>query len=315
MILGLRPSSFDFFYNVSNLLKRDLLYFEQVHVCSYNEYTVFKELEAFDPEYFKLIQKELEPLFNNHLLHTFNLSEILDFVYTESGKKIEPELAPFFKIYSKIPKPLLPKKFPKKPMNNISPKVITQYQESVNQSEEAATRVSSVFLNTFSKDETIPLLQRDIITNNSNQAKILEVILSKMPIPDEKVPWQKIIEYRADTDTNAKFNALRVWMQDISRQNYSKKEISDRIDHLLHEYEQHLNFHKLKYTHGTFRVFVTTLSEIIENLVTLKFSKVTETIFSLSEKKLDLFEAEMQAPGREVAYISKAKNTFQLSHH
>ncbi len=96
-------------------------------------------------------------------------------------------------------------------------------------------------------------------------------------------------------------------MQDISRQDYSKKEISDRIDHLLHEYEQHLKFHRLKYTHGTFRVFMTTASEILEGLVRLKFSKVTETLFSLSEKKLDLFEAELSAPGREIAYISNAK--------
>jgi hypothetical protein len=310
MILGLRPSSFEFIYNASNLLKKDLLYFEQVHVCSFNEFTIFKEIESFDPQYFNLIQKELEPLFNNHLLHKFNLTEILDFVYKESGKKVTPELEPFYFIHSKIPRSQLPKKFPKKPTNNIAPKIIAEYQESVNQSEDAATRVSSVFLNTFSKDETIPLLQKDIIIDSSNKANVLEVILSKMPIPDEKVSWEKIIEYRKDPDTTAKFNALRVWMQDISRQNYSKKEISDRIDHLLHEYEQHLNFHKLKYTHGTFRVFITTLSEIIENLVTLKFSKVTETIFSLSEKKLDLFEVEMQAPGREVAYISKAKNIF-----
>jgi len=307
MILGLRPSSFEFIYNASNLLKKDLLYFEQVHVCSFNEFTIFKELESFDSKYFDLIQKELEPLFNNHLLHTFNLTEILDFVYKESGKKVTPELEPFYFIHSKIPRPQLPKNFPKKPTNNIAPKIIAEYQELVNQSEDAATRVSSIFLNTFSKDETIPLLQTDINTNTSSQATVLEVVLSKIPIPDEKVSWDKIIDYRKDPDTAAKFNAIRVWMQDISRQNYSKNEISDRIDHLLHEYEQHLKFHKLKYTHGNFRVFMTTLAEIVEGLVTLKFSKVTETIFSLSEKKLDLFEAEMSAPGREIAYISKAK--------
>lgn len=96
MILGLRPSSFEFIYNASNLLKKDLLYFEQVHVFSFNEFTIFKEIESFDPEYYCLIQKEIEPLFSNYLLHTFNLTEMLDFVYNESGKKITSELESFF---------------------------------------------------------------------------------------------------------------------------------------------------------------------------------------------------------------------------
>ena len=235
MILGLRPSSFEFICNASNLLKKDLLYFEQVHVFSFNEFTIFKEIESFDPEYYSLIQKEIEPLFSNHLLHTFNLTEVLDFVYKESGEKVTPELEPFYFIHSKIPRPQLPKKFPKKPTNNIAPKIIAEYQESVNFSEDAATRVSSIFLNTFSKDETVPLLQKDIITDNSNNMRILEVILSKMPIPDENVSWQRIIDYRKDSDTSAKFNALRVWMQDISRQNYSKKEISDGINYWFNE--------------------------------------------------------------------------------
>lgn len=35
--------------------------------------------------------------------------------------------------------------------------------------------------------------------------------------------------------------------------------------------------------------------------------KIAETVFTLSEKNLELYEAELQAPGREIAYISKAR--------
>ena len=183
-----------------------------------------------------------------------------------------------------------------------------QYKESVNVSKEVVTRISSLFLNKFSKDDTVPLLEREIPNTESKQSKVLEVILSKIPIPDDNIPWEKIIDYRKDPDTKKKFTALRVWIQDISRKDYTQNEISDRIDYLINEYEQHLKLHSLKYSHGSIRVFVTTLSDIIENLATLKFSKIAETLFSLREKNISLLEAELQAPGREIAYLSKAKN-------
>ncbi|MFB9080576.1 hypothetical protein ACFFLS_20795 [Flavobacterium procerum] len=110
-------------------------------------------------------------------------------------------------------------------------------------------------------------------------------MLTKLPVPDENVSWQQIIDCRSDPDSAARFTALRVWMQDISRQDYTRHEISERIDYLLNEYKMHLKFHKLKYAHSGMRIFVAAAADIIENVVKLNIGKIANTMFSLSEKK------------------------------
>jgi hypothetical protein len=307
MQLGLRPSSFNFAYNAVNLLKRDLLYFEQVHICSFNNFTIFDELDTSDPHYLEKLRKELQPAYDANLLHHFNLSEMINFVVKEFKGGIVPELLPLVKKVSKINKPMDVKDFPKNPSKKMMEEIINQYMESVDASENDATRISSIFLNSFSRDQTAALLDYGLGESEKNASKVLEVVLSKLPVPDENVSWQQIVDYRSDPDSAARFTALRVWMQDISRQDYTKNEISERIDHLLHEYEMHLKFHKLKYAHSGMRIFVTAAADIIENVVKLNFGKIAETMFSLNEKKIELYEAELQAPGREIAYLSAPK--------
>jgi hypothetical protein len=307
MHVGLRPSSFQFAYNATDLLKRDLLYFEQVHICSLSEYNVFDEMETTDPEYFDKIQNDLRLAYDHHLVHPFNLSDILNFIMKEFGNDFDPRLQPIFQKILEIRKPNVELFNKKTTSRKKMEEIINEYTNSVDDSENDVTRVSSILLNKLTNDQLVPLIQNDFSIGASQNSKVLEVVLSKIPIPDANVSWQQIIDYRADPDSIKKFNALRVWIQDISRTDYSKNEISDRIDYLLNDYESHLNFHKLKHTHSTLRVWVTTVAEIAESLLTLKFSKIAETVFTLSEKNLELYEAELQAPGREIAYISKVR--------
>jgi hypothetical protein len=47
MNLGLRPSNFEFVYEAPALLKRDLLYFDQIHLCSTGEKVIFPVLQRY----------------------------------------------------------------------------------------------------------------------------------------------------------------------------------------------------------------------------------------------------------------------------
>ena len=318
MNLGLRPSNFEFIYEAPSLLKRDLLYFDQIHICSLNDTTVFDDLINLDPKYHDRVQKEFEFLQKCGLLCTFNLSEMMGFFLKEMGypktnKFNQSDTDDFSRImesFIKVPKPQVPSKYPgKKKMG----KVIDSYIQQVNRLENETTRISANFLTRFAaQDEAFPLLQNDdaVGVDPFHQAKVLEVVLSKLPIPDENVEWQQIVEYRADSDTEGKFNGLRVWMQDIARKDYSKNELKERIEHLLHEYESHLRFHKLKYKYGTMQILITTTLELLENVAKLNLGKIAKTAFSFQEKNYDLLEAEMNAPGKEVAYITKTIKTF-----
>lgn len=46
------------------------------------------------------------------------------------------------------------------------------------------------------------------------------------------------------------------------------------------------------------------------DLVSFKWGKAAEALFSLRRRRVALLEGELTAPGNEVAYIVKARETF-----
>lgn len=320
MNLGLRPSNFEFIYEAPVLLKRDLLYFDQIHICTHKGVEIFSDLETIDPEFCARMQKEFEFLKSHGLICDFNLSEMMKYMWEESGfqerkfnEKDHNDMVKIVESFFAIPETLSEKKFKKKATKKEMREILDKYIESINVAETEATRVSSAFLNRFARsDNATAIIQNNVPINlpNFKAAPVLEVVLEKLPIPDENVEWQQIVEYRADPDSSAKFTAMRVWMQDISSKEYSKNEIEERIDHLINEYERHMAFHKIKYTTSAGHVLLNAPLEILENLIKFKWSSIGKAIFSFREKQFDLMEAELKAPGRELAYISKANSKF-----
>jgi len=320
MNLGLRPSNLEFIYEASSLLKRDLLYFDQIHLCTYNNVKAFDDLKDLDPAYADKILVQFEYLKKYGLLCDFNLSEVIQFTTEESGfmegklnKQDHEDMVKIFKSFYQIPKAEIEKNIKKNSSPKRIQKAIYEYIEAVNLKENETTRVASAFLNRFAaKDNAVAISQNEmsIVSKGFHASNVLEVILEKLPVPNEDVEWRQIIEYRADPDSSQKFTALRVWMQDIARKDYSKNEIEDRIEHLINEYENHLKLHKLKFESCKASIMVTTPLEILENLVKFKWSQIGKALFSFKEKQFDLMEAEMNAPGKEVAYILKANEKF-----
>ena len=74
-----------------------------------------------------------------------------------------------------------------------------------------------------------------------------------------------------------------------------------------------MKIHKMKANTETLEVMVKAPLEIVENLIKLKFSKIPEPLFALKKRQINLMEAELNAPGREMAYIIKARDTFQFN--
>lgn len=320
MNLGLRPANHDFFMESSNLLKKDLLYFDQIHLCSFtrNEEDILGVIKSRNPTQFDFLQNNFEFLKSKGLLCTFDLTEMVYYTkeeFKKLGNKLSPiDINDFKQIlidYSEIEIPdveKIKKKF------KVEEQGKAFLLDKLNKVENEVTRISSSFLNRFSsKDNAFPLLYNEMPNNIDplHQSKVLEVILEKLPIPNENIDWQQIVDYRSDPDTESKFNALRSWMQDIARTDYTKSEIEERIKHILYEYEKHLKLHKLKYQHGKLRIFVTTSLEVLGNTLKLNWGKSAEVLFSLKEKKYDFLESEMSAPGRELAYLSKTDKIFK----
>jgi hypothetical protein len=143
-----------------------------------------------------------------------------------------------------------------------------------------------------------------------NKSDVLTIVLKKMPVIDDSVSWQQILEFRADTDSHGKLLALRRWITDVAKSNLSPIEIEEQLEWLMYDYERRMKLHKMKYKTGVLETIITTSLTFLENFVKFKWSEAAKSLFSLRHKRIDLMEAEINSPGAEVSYIVKAKEEF-----
>lgn len=158
---------------------------------------------------------------------------------------------------------------------------------------------------TFPRSEYIqPLL-------NSNKSEVAQIVINNLPLPSNETPWEQIIDYRNDPDSQKNLLNLRRWIRKTSHENLPLIEIQEEIEWLMNEFKEHMNVHKMKTDTESLEVLVKAPIEMLENLVTLKFSKLVDPLFTIKKRQLSLLEAEINAPGKEMAYIIKSKEAFQ----
>lgn len=160
------------------------------------------------------------------------------------------------------------------------------------------------------KWEIYPIVTTTDVPFEQKKANVLQLVLKSLPIPDELTPWEQILEFKSDIDSQEKFFALKIWINEIASQNLSINEIEEKLEWLLHSYKKHMELHKIRFKKGILEAFIITSAEVIEDTVNLRFSKLAKSLFSLRKKKIDLMETEMKAPGYEVSYIIKARERF-----
>ena len=71
-----------------------------------------------------------------------------------------------------------------------------------------------------------------------------------------------------------------------------------------------MRLHEMKVNRSALELTVTTAAELGEDLVKLRWGNLSKRLFSLPHRKIDLLEAEMNAPGREIAYVVQARKVF-----
>jgi hypothetical protein len=144
----------------------------------------------------------------------------------------------------------------------------------------------------------------------TRKGEIIQIVLENLPIPDNSTSWEQISEFKSDEENRGKLSSLRNWMNKAVRENISKGEAEDEFNELLYLYTQSLKAHKLNTKRGVIKSLVVGGAEIIENAARLKFSEIAKGFFSVQQQEVDLMKAELEAPGRELAYIYKAKEKF-----
>lgn len=152
----------------------------------------------------------------------------------------------------------------------------------------------------------------DCKVSNQHSHDVVALVLDSFPTPDpDTVPWEHIFEFRSDPDSRYKFFELRHWMREMSHTQLPYKEVSEKLEYLIHQYKTHLGLHKMKTKHTRVETIMVSLLESVEELVRLRPSKSVSALFRIKTHKIKLLEEELKLPGQEVAYIIEVHKEFR----
>jgi hypothetical protein len=142
---------------------------------------------------------------------------------------------------------------------------------------------------------------------------VLNIVFEAFPEPDENTPWEQLVEFRSDPDSTSKVLALKRWMSKLARQDLTATEMRQEVEWLVREYQAHMRLHRMKIDTGILETIVTASGEALENIARFKFGALAKSAFSLRHRRIQLLDAERQAPGRELAYIVRARELFDAN--
>jgi hypothetical protein len=161
--------------------------------------------------------------------------------------------------------------------------------------------------------DAVAILDAPVLTRKEigmKMGEVMQIVIKEMPQPDDSTPWEDIVEFRRDPESSRKLLGLNRWIHQFTSSKSSIREIQEELVWLLQEYEDHMRLHRMKLTKGSFETVLTTTGKVIEDLTRLRFGELAKLPFVLADRKIALLEAERGAPGRDVAYIWKARDTF-----
>lgn len=139
---------------------------------------------------------------------------------------------------------------------------------------------------------------------------VVKLVLNAMPTPVADTPLDKSLEFRADSSAMFSLRRLRRWMNEIGVKSQSLNESADELEELIDKYTEYMNFYKMKYEIKPLYSIATTTLDVLENLMNLRLKPAFDALFSFQRQHFALTEAELKAPGREVAYIVRAHDAF-----
>lgn len=161
-----------------------------------------------------------------------------------------------------------------------------------------------------------PIYSSNLILNDDfikGEDEVVRFALKSVPEPDfETTPWEQILDFRNDSDTKKLLAYFRHWLSEIRKKSLTYRELSEELEYFCHKYEEHIKVQKMKVNRGTLETLLMIPAEMIEGVVHLKPTQAVKALFTFKRQRLALREAEMKAPGRDLAYLIKVREEFEL---
>jgi hypothetical protein len=161
-------------------------------------------------------------------------------------------------------------------------------------------------------DTLLPILrcsEFDIKSADSKLVDLIHAVIDTLPLPTTNTPWEAIVDFRNDEDAQIKFRRLRSWLTSMATMPPSQ--VVERASTMVDDYRTYMSIHHKRFSASRLEIILCTAADVAEGLARLKFSTAMRQLFALKHAREELLMAELQAPGREVAYIASATDTLQ----
>jgi hypothetical protein len=143
-----------------------------------------------------------------------------------------------------------------------------------------------------------------------NKSNVIQLLLTKFPVPDDFVPLEEIVNFQNNEATIKMRTSLRRWIYGVVRNQMTRSEADAELSDLIIQYETAMDIAHLRYSHGLLEVASIMMAELLENLLNIKPGKALKSLFDIRRRHADLLEAETKAPGREISLVSRARKEF-----
>ena len=170
--------------------------------------------------------------------------------------------------------------------------------------------LSRHFAAALRKDEklnAVPIVSGVALPSDSvaTRAEVLQLVIHSLPSPHASHTVADMLDFRDEARALGLTQGLRVWMNEMASGKLTGAEVSDKLDHLLSQYERALDLEKMSRETTILETFIFPAAGVVEYL-----TKLGSKLFTVRRVEIDLMKAEARLPGREVAYIAKARDRF-----
>ncbi|HEU4629717.1 MAG TPA: hypothetical protein VFS08_08215 [Gemmatimonadaceae bacterium] len=138
----------------------------------------------------------------------------------------------------------------------------------------------------------------------------LSVIVRQMPVPDDRTPWEAILEWRRDEQAQVKYRRFKSWLSNVVMGDDAPEHLDDHLQTLLDDYRAHMHLHRMQVRIAQAESIVLPILEIVRHVFTGRWGEWVRAGFEVQRQQIALLQAELEAPGREIAYVVAAQDRF-----
>jgi hypothetical protein len=124
------------------------------------------------------------------------------------------------------------------------------------------------------------------------------------------VPWQQILQYRNDSESQSRFYDLKEWMSDLACGALGPAEAEQKRESLLDRYRALRQTYAIQINWTKLEAFVVSTPEVVAGF---QQGQRDFRLFSVKDRKVSLLDGESTSPGRVVAFVLPAQSMLSFA--